>query len=35
MTDKAKRELFGRLTSLLTLLANQVEQEMLARKATG
>ncbi len=31
-TDKAKRELFDRLASHLTVLANQVEQEMMKRK---
>lgn len=34
-TDKAKRELFDRLAAHLTLLANQVEQEMLERKKAG
>ena len=34
-TDKAKRELFDRLSSHLTVLANQVEQEMLHRKASS
>jgi hypothetical protein len=31
-TDKAKRELFDRVASHLTVLANQVEQEMLERR---
>lgn len=31
-TDQAKRELFDRLTSHLTVLANQVELAMLERK---
>jgi hypothetical protein len=31
-TDKVKRELFDRLASHLTVLANQIEHEMLARK---
>ena len=31
-TDQEKRELFGRLASHLTLLADQVEMAMLARK---
>lgn len=31
-TDKAKRELFDRLASHLTVLANQVEMVMLDRK---
>jgi hypothetical protein len=31
-TDKAKRELFDRLASHLTVLADQVEHEMLHRK---
>lgn len=31
-TDPAKRELFGRLASHLTLLADQVETAMLERK---
>jgi hypothetical protein len=34
-TDKAKRELFDRLSSHLTVLANQVEQEMLRRKTSS
>jgi len=35
-SDKAKRELFDRLAAHLTVLADQVEQEMLERpKATG
>jgi hypothetical protein len=31
-TDPAKRELFGRLTAHLTILADQVETAMLAKK---
>jgi hypothetical protein len=34
-TDKAKREMFDRLCSHLTVLADQVEQEMLSRKAAS
>jgi hypothetical protein len=32
-TDKAKREMFDRLCSHLTVLANQVEMAMLERKS--
>jgi hypothetical protein len=32
-TDQAKRELFDRLSSHLTVLADQVEQALLQRKA--
>jgi hypothetical protein len=31
-TDKAKREMFDRLCSHLTVLADQVEEQMLGRK---
>jgi hypothetical protein len=34
-TDKAKRELFDRLASHLTVLADQVELEMLRRKTAS
>jgi len=34
-TDKAKRELFDRLSSHLTVLADQVEREMLHRKTSS
>jgi hypothetical protein len=34
-TDTAKRELFDRLASHLTVLADQVEREMLNRGKTG
>ena len=34
-TDKAKHELFDRLSSHLTVLADQVEQEMLRRKTSS
>ena len=34
-TDKAKRELFDRLSSHLTVLADQVEREMLRRKTSS
>ena len=34
-TDKAKQELFDRLSAHLTLLADQVEMAMLERKKSG
>jgi hypothetical protein len=34
-TDKAKRDLFDRLATHLTVLADQVEMEMLSRKPTS
>jgi hypothetical protein len=33
-TDKAKREMFDRLASHLTVLADQVEMAMIERKST-
>ena len=33
-TDKAKREMFDRLSSHLTVLADQVEMAMIERKST-
>ena len=34
-TDKAKRELFDRLAGHLSVLADEVEQELIPRKTAG